>query len=155
MPNGGRVLDLACGQGRHARWLVAAGYRVLAVDRDLTGIDRLKGPALETPCMDLEAGAWPLGDETFSGIVVTRYLHRPLLPKIAAALAPGGVLIYETFMQGNEAYGRPSRPEFLLASGELRAFAQAEGLEVVDYFEGFQATPGPAMLQALCARRPE
>jgi SAM-dependent methyltransferase len=154
LPRPGRILDLACGSGRHARWLVSRGFEVLAVDRDphaLAGLDGVAG--VTTAQHDLERGGWPLGDENFAGIVVCRYLHRPLLPSIAGALAPGGVLIYETFMAGNAAYGRPSRPDFLLQPGELLSFAQAQGLAVLDFVEGFVAEPKPAMMQAICARR--
>lgn len=151
---GGPVLDLACGSGRHARWLAAQGFPVLAVDRDPAALASLAGTAgVEVRQADLEAGAWPLPGRRFAGIVVTRYLHRPLLPILASALAPGGVLIYETFMQGNEAWGRPSRPEFLLAPGELARFAAQVGLEVIDSGEGFQAEPRPAVVQAICCRR--
>jgi SAM-dependent methyltransferase len=152
IPSSGRVLDLACGQGRHSRYLAATGFRVLAVDRDPAL--RVQSTTVEFACHDLEQGVWPLGSEAFAGIVVTRYLFRPLLPRLASALAPGGVLIYETFMQGNAAFGRPARPEFLLVPGELEVFARDAGLEVLDFAEGFQATPRPAMLQSICARRP-
>lgn len=151
----GRVLDLACGLGRHARWLAGQGYRVLAADRDeaaLAGLSRVA--AIDVACVDLESGIWPFGDEAFAGIVVTRYLHRPLLPRLAEALSPGGVLIYETFMLGNEVYGRPSRPEFLLLPGELESFARQAGLEILARREGFIIQPRPAMMQAICARRP-
>lgn len=154
LPRPGRILDLACGSGRHARWLAGQGFAVLAVDRDalaLAGLDGVAG--VDTAQHDLERGGWPLGDELFAGIVVCRYLYRPLLPFIAGALAPGGVLIYETFMAGNAAYGRPSRPDFLLDPGELLSFAAAQGLQVLDFVEGFVAEPKPAMMQAICARR--
>jgi len=151
----GTVLDLACGGGRHARWLAAEGFRVLAIDRDALALAALATVAdIETACHDLEAAPWPLEGRTFSGIIVTRYLHRPLLPRIARALAPGGVLIYETFMRGNEAWGRPRRDEFLLVPGELEAFAVDAGLQVLDYREGFESLPVPAVTQSICARRP-
>lgn len=121
--------------------------QVVAVDRqpqDLPGARFVRA--------DLEDGSpWPLPGETFQGIVVTNYLHRPLLPRLLEALAPGGILIYETFMLGNEKYGRPSNPAFLLAPGELRsAFA---GLTELGYEEGRVDTPKPAMIQRLCAMR--
>jgi SAM-dependent methyltransferase len=143
----GRVLDLACGTGRHARFLAARGFDVVAVDREPQSI-----PGVRFLRADLEDGSpWPLPGERFAGIVVTNYLHRPLFPAIAEALAPGGVLIYETFMQGNERYGRPSNPAFLLAPGELwRAFA---GLHVIAFEQGRVRTPKPAMIQRLCAAR--
>lgn len=156
LPRRGRILDLACGSGRHARWLAGQGFAVLAVDRDLAALAGLAGVAgITTAPHDLEGGGWPLGDEVFAGIVVCRYLHRPLLPFVAGALAAGGVLLYETFMAGNAAYGRPSRPDFLLEPGELLAFANGQGLQVLDFVEGFVAEPKPAMMQAICARRSE
>jgi SAM-dependent methyltransferase len=144
----GRVLDLACGSGRHARHLAGLGHEVTAVDRvprDLPGIRFVRA--------DLEDGSpWPLAGERFPGIVVTNYLHRPLFALIAEALAPGGVLIYETFMQGNERFGKPSNPAFLLAPGELwHAFG---GLHVIAFEQGHAARPRPAMVQRICALRP-
>ena len=143
----GRVLDLACGSGRHARFFVARGQQVVAVDRDPQDI-----PGARFLRADLEDGSpWPLPGERFEGIVVTNYLHRPLFPRIAEALAPGGLLVYETFMLGNEKYGRPSNPAFLLAPGELRqAFGQ---LAEMGFEEGFVDSPKPAMIQRLCAMR--
>lgn len=103
--------------------------------------------------MELEGEAWPLAGEQFAGIVVTNYLWRPRWQDLLALLAPGGVLIYETFMIGNEAYGKPSRPDFLLQAGELRTLAEAHGLRVVDFVEGYVSEPKPAMRQAICAVR--
>jgi len=144
----GRVLDLACGGGRHARLLVSLGYEVLAVDREPQSI-----PGARFVRADLEDGSpWPLAGERFQGIVVTNYLYRPLFALIEEALAPGGILIYETFMQGNERYGKPSNPAFLLQPGELwRAFA---GLHVIAFEQGRAQEPKPAMIQRLCAARP-
>jgi SAM-dependent methyltransferase len=149
----GEVLDLACGRGRHARLLAAAGHAVLALDRDAAALDALAGvPGVTTVCADLEDGRpWPLGGQRFSAIVVTSYLHRPLFAAIAASLAPGGLLVYETFMLGNERHGRPSSPAFLLQPGELLGFA-ALGLEIVAFEQGLRERPGPAMVQRLCAR---
>lgn len=143
----GRALDLACGGGRHARLLAGLGHEVTAVDREpqsIAGVRFLQA--------DLEdGGPWPLPGEAFQGIVVANYLHRPLLPVIERALAPGGVLIYETFMQGNERFGRPSNPAFLLAPGELwTAFG---GLHIIAFEQGLSLQPRAAMLQRLCARR--
>jgi len=145
---GGRVLDVASGGGRHARWLAALGYAVTAIDRepaDLSGVRCLR--------KDLEdGGPWPLGDERFDGVVVANYLHRPILPALAATLSPGGLLIYETFMAGNERFGRPSNPAFLLRPGELwEAFG---GLQIIAFEQGVARAPKPAMRQRLCARRP-
>lgn len=151
---GALVVDLACGSGRHARWLAARGHPVLALDRDAASLAALEAvPGIRTRCVDLESGAWPLAGERYPAIVVTRYLHRPRLSLIAEALEEDGILLYETFMVGNEAHGRPTNPDFLLRPGELREFADAAGLEVIDFAEGFQAQPTPAVVQAICARR--
>ena len=150
---GGTVLDLACGSGRHTRELAARGFAMTAVDRDVEAVAPLKSCA-EVIVADIEAGPWPLAGRRFDGIVVTNYLWRPLLPRIAEALADGGVLTYETFAQGQETIGRPSRPEFLLAPGELlQAFA---GLRVVAFEDGFENPPAPAaprFVQRLAAVR--
>ncbi|MEN9478136.1 MAG: hypothetical protein RLZZ300_2277 [Pseudomonadota bacterium] len=154
IPARGKVLDLACGSGRHARFLAGLGYPVLAVDRDaeaLAGLSTIEG--ITTRLLDLEGEEWPLAGQVFDGIVVTNYLWRPRLPDVLALLAPGGALIYETFMVGNAAYGKPSNPDFLLQAGELRQLAAAAGLREVDYAEGYVASPKPAMRQAICAIR--
>ena len=146
---GGRILDLAAGEGRHTRLLLDRGFAVTAVDRDVEVLRRLGAPNCEVLAIDLETGAaWPLGGG-YDGIVVTNYLHRPLYPAIAAALAPGGVLIYETFMIGNERFGRPRNPEFLLRPGELPAAFAA--LSVVAFEQGEVAAPRPAMIQRMAA----
>lgn len=155
IPAGGEVLDLACGSGRHARLLAAAGYPVLAVDRDTEALAGLAGiPGIATLMADLEGDEWPLAGRRFSGIVVTNYLWRPRLGDLLAMLAPGGVLIYETFMLGNERYGRPSNPDFLLRPQELLELARRAGLHVLAYEEGYTEFPKPAMRQALCAVQP-
>ena len=154
IPARGKVLDLACGSGRHARFLAGLGYPVLAVDRDaeaLAGLSTIEG--ITTRLLDLEGEEWPLAGQVFDGIVVTNYLWRPRLPDVLALLAPGGALIYETFMVGNAAYGKPSNPAFLLLAGELRQLAAAAGLREVEYAEGYVASPKPAMRQAVCAIR--
>jgi SAM-dependent methyltransferase len=151
---GGRVLDLACGSGRHARLLAGLGFAVAAVDRNIEAILKLQSvPGISAMQADLEGEDWPLAGQQFAGIVVTNYLWRPRLPDVLALLAPGGVLIYETFMLGNEAYGKPSSPAFLLRPGELRAVAQAAGLREIAFEEGYTANPKPAMRQAICAVR--
>ena len=143
----GRVLDLACGGGRHARILLEQGHDVTAVDREPQSI-----PGVRFLQADLEDGSpWPLPGERFQGVVVTNYLHRPLFPVLADSLAPGGVLLYETFMLGNERYGKPSNPAFLLRPGELwQAFA---GLHIVAFEQSTVAEPNPARIQRLCAVR--
>lgn len=154
LPAGGEVLDLACGGGRHARLLAGLGHRVEAVDRNAEALARLAGVAgVSVRVADLEHGPWPYVGRRFAGIVVANYLHRPLLPLIEGALADGGVLIYETFMEGNERFGRPSNPDFLLRSQELLQVAQAAGLRVVAYEEGEVSVPKAAAVQRLCAVR--
>ena len=151
----GSVLDLACGRGRHVRLLAGMGHAVEAVDRDaqaLAGLSSL--PGVTTRRADLENGPWPYAGRRFDGIVVTNYLHRPLFPHLVAALAEGGVLIYETFMLGNERFGRPSNPEFLLRPDELlEAFGKP--LRVVAFEQGEVALPKPAAVQRLCAIKGE
>lgn len=149
---GGRVLDLACGNGRHAAWLAGQGFAVLAVDRDAAAVAGL--PAnVEGRVADLEQGTWPLADVApLDAIVVTNYLHRPLWPHLVGALAPGGVLLYETFAFGNETVGKPSRPDFLLRPGELLDVARG-GLRVVGYEDGIVEVPKTAFIQRLCAVR--
>ena len=150
---GGTVLDLACGHGRHARFLEAGGWRVMAVDRDAAALAGLAGHSgIEAVEADLETGVWPLGGRRFDGIVVANYLHRPLFPHLIGALQEGGVLLYETFMLGNERFGRPSNPDFLLRPNELLD-AFAGRLNVVAFEQGEVARPKPAMVQRLCAVR--
>lgn len=151
---GGTVLDLAAGHGRHARVLVETGLAVEAVDRDPAALEALRRIAgVHVHAADLEAGPWPFAGAAFDAIVVTNYLWRPLLPDLAAALAPGGVLIYETFGVGNEKYGKPSNPEFLLRNGELLEFARNSALAVLAFESGLVARPGPAVVERICARR--
>jgi SAM-dependent methyltransferase len=143
----GRVLDLACGSGRHASHLAGLGHEVTAVDREpqsLAGVRFVQA--------NLEDGSpWPLPGEEFRGIVVANYLYRPLFPVLERALAPGGVLIYETFMAGNERFGKPSNPAFLLGPGEL--WAAFGSLHIIAFEQGHSLQPKPAMVQRLCARR--
>lgn len=151
VPAGGRVLDIACGKGRNARLFAARGHAVEAVDRDPGVLSWLNGVAnVNARCTDLERGPWPYEGERFAGVVVTRYLWRPLFPAILASLAPGGVLIYETFELGNERYGRPSNPDFLLRPGELLEVVRGR-LRVLAYEDLCVTEPRPAMLQRICA----
>ncbi len=150
----GDVLDLACGNGRHARYFSAMGHAVIAVDRDAKALEALRDvPRVEPLAADLEGDApWPLAGRRFAGIVVTNYLHRPLFARILESLAPGGALIYETFARGNERFGRPSNPAFLLNPDELlEAFGDA--LSVVAFEQGIVTQPKPAAIQRLCALR--
>lgn len=151
IPAGGKVLDVACGNGRHARFFAARGHPVEAVDRDPDVLARLAdAPGVTPRCADIEAGPWPYEGQQFAGIVVANYLHRPLLPRLLGALAPGGVLIYETFAAGNERYGRPSNPDFLLKPGELLETVRGR-LNVIAYEELEVSEPRPAVVQRICA----
>ena len=151
VPAGGHVLDLACGDGRHARFFLARACRVTAVDIDLAGLADLAGsPRLRVIAADLEGGPWPVAGQLFDGVVVTNYLHRAILPAIVAAVAPGGALIYQTFAAGNERFGRPRNPDFLLRPGELLD-AVRDRLEVVAYENLEIAAPKPALVQRIAA----
>ena len=142
-----RVLDVACGSGRHMHWLAGLGCRMTGVDRDAQALAGLVGVG-EIVRADIEGGPWPFAGRQFDGVVVTNYLWRALLPVLRQALAPGGVLLYETFAHGHQTVGRPSRPDFLLQPGELlRAFGD---LRVVAYEDGFEPA-GPRFVQRLAA----
>jgi SAM-dependent methyltransferase len=150
LPPGATVLDLACGAGRHARFLAARGHAVEAVDRDPVALSGLAGlPRITTTRADLESAPWPYAGRRFDAVVVTNYLHRPLFPAIAGALAHRGMLLYETFMRGHERLGKPSNPAFLLEPGELLAAFGA--LTVVAFEQGRVDVPRPAVVQRLCA----
>jgi SAM-dependent methyltransferase len=177
VPEGAPVLDLACGGGRHTRLFVEAGHPVTAVDVDLSNLGDLAGhPGVEPVQADLEGGdpffrsgalrgasgfrsgalrgaSGPLAGRAFGGVVVTNYLHRPLLEDLVAALAPGGVLIYETFAEGNERFGgRVTNPDFLLRHGELLDLVRGR-LRVVAYEDVVVGEPKPAAVQRICAVR--
>ena len=151
IPIDGRVLDLACGTGRHAILLASLGYRVLAVDQDITAIESLRIPAIEARKEDLEAESWPLAGQLFAGIVVSNYLYRPFLDQLPQMLSEGGVLIYQTFADGNAEFGKPSNPNFLLKPGELLALAARSELKVIAYEDIHLDRPKPAMVQRICA----
>jgi SAM-dependent methyltransferase len=138
IPTEGCVLDLACGQGRHMRWLSSLGLQVLGVDRDPTALALARAWG-ETLHADLEGDGWPLVGRLFSGVVVTHYLWRPTLPSLLANLDSGGVLIYETFSRDQARIGKPSRDDFLLRPGELLDICS--GLRVVAYEDGFLTGP--------------
>ena len=143
----GPVLDVATGAGRHATLFSSLGLSVTAVDREAQVLPE----AITFVKADLEDGSpWPFPGQRFGAIVVTNYLHRPLLPVLAQSLAEEGVLIYETFMAGNEKFGRPSNPDFLLRPGELlQAFS---GLTLVAFEQG---ATDKAVVQRICVIRGE
>ncbi|MDQ1303878.1 MAG: hypothetical protein QG595_1861 [Pseudomonadota bacterium] len=151
IPPGGRVLDLACGTGRHTRLLAERGHPVTAVDIDVSGLTSLRdNPHIDIRQIDLETGTWPFTSEQFAAVLVCNYLHRPHFAWLTDTLLPGGVLLMETFAQGNEAYGRPRSPDHLLAPGELLA-ACSPRLQVVAYEHGLERLPRPAIRQRICA----
>ena len=146
-----RVLDVAAGSGRHSRVLSQLGHHVTAIDRDEPAL--AGSGAWRTLCCDLENAAPPLQHETFDVVLVTNYLHRPLFGQIAAWLAEEGVLVYETFAQGQESFGRPQNRDFLLTPGELlRAFSQ---FHVVGYEHGIDRRGQTRCVERLCAVRRE
>ena len=149
VPAGASVLDLACGQGRHMRWFFDNNHPVTGLDEAQQAIDSVASMG-EAICADIESGPWPLPGRRFGCVVVTNYLWRPLLPTIVDSVAPGGLLLYETFAQGNETVGRPARAEFLLRPGEL--LHACESLRIVAYEDGF--LDGPArFVQRIAALR--
>jgi len=156
LPPRARVLDVACGEGRHVRWLAQAGHQLTAVDRDTAAVAPL-GRLARVVVADLEGAAWPLPGERFDAVVVTNYLWRALMPDILAAVAPGGLLVYETFSEAQAALGRPRRPEFLLRHGELPQMLQAtQDWHVIAYEDGvLPASAGRAerAVQRIAARR--
>jgi SAM-dependent methyltransferase len=145
------VLDLACGHGRHMQYLFGLGHKVLGVDRNAEAL-KTASQWGDTLLADIENAAWPLEGRTFKAVVVTNYLWRKLFPKILNSLAEGGVLIYETFSQGNEAFGKPSRPEFLLQSGEL--LLRCKGLRIVAFEEGWMPSPDRLIQRVVAIRLP-
>jgi SAM-dependent methyltransferase len=151
-PAGGPVLDLACGGGRHGRYFLARGHPVVFLDRDVSDVRDLAGRAdVEIIEADLENGAaLPFAGRRFAVIIVTNYLWRPILPRLAAALAEGGVLIYETFGRGNEQYSRPRNPDHLLRAGELLEVF-GKDLQVVAYEHGLRRDPKPRVIQRVAA----
>lgn len=147
---GGRILDLASGKGRNARWLAQQGWQVEAVDRDEDALACMRGMGnITTRLADLENAAWPYADQQFDAIIVCRYLHRPLLPLLARSLSAEGVLIYETFMRGQENLGRPTKPDFLLWPNELLISFGTE-LILLAFEQGVIREPKPAVLQRIC-----
>lgn len=145
------VLDVACGSGRHTRLAIEQGHRVVAVDRDaqaLSGLALL--PGVRTVQADIEDGRWPLSGSRFDAVIVTNYLYRPLFPALREAVTDSGLLIYETFARGNERFGRPSNPDFLLEPGELYDLVRPS-LRVLGYEDVYVDSPKPALVQRICA----
>ena len=152
--SGSRVLDLACGGGRHGRLFLENGATVTFVDIDVSGVgDLSRNERAEILQADLENAPWPLENRQFDAVVVTNYLHRPLFPSIVDAVAPGGWLFYETFAVGNERYGRPSNPDFLLEYDELKHRVEDE-LDVIGYAHSLRILPKRAIMQHIAAQRP-
>lgn len=149
---GATVLDIACGRGRHLRWFVGRGHAVTGIDRDGEALATLSG-AHELIEADIEAGPWPLAGRSFGAVIVTNYLWRPLMPRVLESVAPGGVLIYETFAAGNETVGRPARADFLLEPGELLKACAAPEWRVVAFEDGFLGDPD-RFVQRIAAVRP-
>jgi len=151
VPPGSAVLDLAAGGGRHALFFAERGHPVTAVDRDTSRLT--DHPRLKPLTADLEDGSpWPLAGRRFGAVVVTNYLHRPLMPALLDAVDPGGVLLYQTFMIGNERFGKPSRPEFLLRDGELLELVRGR-FSVTAYEARLVSEPAMAMVQRIAARK--
>ncbi len=144
------MLDVACGEGRHAIFFAERGFEVWAVDRTDPGLPS----SIHFTKADLEnASPWPFAEKKFAAIVVTNYLYRPLFAPLAESLDEGGVLMYETFMRGNERHGKPSNPEFLLAPGELlQSFGS---LTVAAFEQGTLERPKKAVVQRVCVLRGE
>jgi SAM-dependent methyltransferase len=151
LPIAGSALDLACGGGRHTQYLASRGFSVTSVDIDISKTEALSLLNVTAMQFDLEEGKWPFEDMLFDAIIVTNYLWRPLFPHIISALKLGGIVLYETFAIGNEEFGRPSNPDFLLAEGEL--LQQFASLDVLDYRHTKVEEPKPAIKQAIAAKR--
>ena len=150
----GSILDVACGAGRHSRWFAERGREVDAVDRDAAAIEALNAVSgVRALVADIENGQWPYRGRRYAAVVVANYLHRPLFPDLLDCVAPGGVLLYETFAAGNERYGRPSNPDFLLNPGELLDVVRP-ALRVVAYEDLYVERPKPALEQRICAVAP-
>ena len=155
LPAGAAVLDIACGRGRHLRWLAGRGHPVTGIDRDPEALgasqDLAEAGQAELILADIEHGPWPCPGRQWPVVLVTHYLWRPLWPQILASLAPGGWLIYETFAAGNESVGKPARPDFLLQPGEL--IERCAGLRIIAFEDGFLDHPA-RFVQRVLARRP-
>ncbi len=153
LPVEGAALDLAAGSGRHTLFLKDIGLDVVAVDIDTSSLAGEEFEGVEVITADLEGEAWPFSEEVFSVILISNYLWRPHFSEIRKSLKPGGLVLWDTFSVGNEVYGRPSNPNFLLTEGELLdAFS---GFQILDYAHGYTDKPGPAMRQSIICRKPD
>lgn len=145
------ILDVACGSGRHSFYMQDLGYEVVAVDKDITAINANQFQSnISIFEADLERYLWPFSEQIFSGVIVVNYLWRPLFQNIIDSVVPGGVLLYDTFAQGNEKFGRPRNPDFLLAPEELKNLCRKK-FDIIDYFHGVTKSPEPAMRQSIAA----
>ncbi|MCU0763015.1 MAG: class I SAM-dependent methyltransferase [Hydrogenophaga sp.] len=151
VPAGGSVLDVACGHGRHMRWFAEAGHPVTGVDRSPEAVAAVAGLGRAVQA-DIENGPWPFRGERFDAVVVTNYLWRPLMDALLASVAPGGVLIYETFAEGNGTVGKPSRPDFLLRPGELLQVCGE--MRVIAFEDGFLDRPERFVQRIAAVRKP-
>ena len=155
VPPRSSVLDVACGSGRHTRLAARLGHRVVALDRNIDALDGIQDVSgVTTLHADIEADEWPLAGQKFDAVVVTNYLHRPLFPRLLQSVSEVGLLIYETFALGNERFGRPSNPAFLLDPGELYERVHTS-LRVLGYEDLYVETSKPAMVQRICACGPQ
>jgi SAM-dependent methyltransferase len=147
------VLDMACGAGRHSFFMNSLGCDVVAVDINpvLKGLNDFQNN-ISVVTADLEQEEWPFRKEEFSGIIVVNYLWRPSFPRIIESLAPGGVLLYDTFSQGNEKFGRPRNPDYLLAPGELMSLC-TDDFTIIDFHQGYMDLPAPAVRQSIAAEK--
>ena len=150
IPSGKGVLDLACGSGRHTGMLLHKGYQVTAVDIDIDLIKQnFSNKKLDIVKCDLEGlSSWPFGKNTFWGIIVVNYLHRPLYSKIMESLEKGGVLVYQTFADGHSQYGKPKNPDYLLKRGELKKVF--DSMRIMSYQHGYLSYPSPSIVQIIC-----
>lgn len=150
----GNVLDLACGSGRHTHFFLDKGFFVTAVDREIDELKEFSSlKRLEILKYDIEGSEeWPFSDRTFDGVIVVNYLYRPIFPKLSEVIAKDGLLIYQTFFEGNEVFGRPRNPDFLLKPNELLDVF-GNKLKIICFEQGYVNDPSPAMIQGICCRK--
>ena len=154
IPHSGPILDIAAGSGRHTQYLLEKGHTVVSIDKDVSRLAQITSPRLSIARVDLETPKpWPFKNSAFAAVIVTNYLHRPLFPQIIKALALGGVLVYETFANGNEKFGKPANPDYLLKTGELIQLTLGR-LHILAYEDLTVDQPRPAQIQRIVASRP-